>query len=282
MDYQAAGLISEQNARYHEKFRNPLIRRGEFPEELAFSSTRDQLQVRMLQASPGLLAAPSSPPEQAGDFDAAVRAHESVIINFAQGLLGGYELTDLRLEKLIRDDLEAELPEELRVTLPDGTLDQEKDPWSIIFAKELPVRARFADGGLSIAIRADGFTRGESDTPGKYRPAITELLEISAAYTIDKTPDGATLKRQGEVRVRFPNRANPDQITVRDSPIVTFIRRKFNNLFKDEFVGKGIELKGRLARAGRLRLQDIKSDQAWLSLGWRLDSTLQPAGESAE
>jgi hypothetical protein len=282
MDYQAAGLIAEQNARYHEKFRNPLIRRGEFPEELAFSSTRNQLQVRMLQASPGLLAAPSSPPEQAGDFDAAVRAHESVIINFAQGLLGGYELTDLRLEKLIRDDLEAELPEELRVTLPDGTLDQEKDPWSIIFAKELPVRARFADGGLSIAIRADGFTRGESDTPGKYRPAITELLEISAAYTIDKTPEGATLKRQGEVRVRFPNRANPDQITVRDSPIVTFIRRKFNNLFKDEFVGKGIELKGRLARAGRLRLQDIKSDQAWLSLGWRLDSALQPAGESAE
>jgi hypothetical protein len=166
--------------------------------------------------------------------------------------------------------------------LPDGTLDQEKDPWSIIFAKELPVVTRFQDGGLSIAIRAEGFTRGEGDTPGKYRPAITELLEISAAYTIEKTPEGATLKRQGEVRVRFPNRANPDQITFRDSPIVTFIRRKFNNLFKEEFVGEGIELKGRFARAGRLRLQDIKSDQAWLSLGWTLDGAVPSAAESAE
>jgi hypothetical protein len=276
MDYQAAGLISEQNARYREKFRNPLVRRGEFPEQLAFSSTPDQLQVKMLQASPGLLAAPGNPPEQAASHDAAVRAHESVIINFAQGLLGGFELTDLRLEKLIRDDLEAELPEELRVTLPDGTLDQEKDPWSIIFAKELPVRARFSGGGLSIAIRAEGFTRGEGDTPGKYRPAITELLEITAAYTIEKTPQGATLKRVEDIRVRFPNRANPDQITVRDSAIVTFIRRKFRNLFKDEFVGEGIELKGRLARAGRLRLQDIRSDQAWLSLGWQLSSN-EPA-----
>jgi len=282
MDNQAAGLIAEQNGRYREKFRDPLVRRGEFPELLAFSSTSDRLQVKMLQASAGLIAAPGNPPEQAVSHDAAVRAHESVVINFAQGLLGGFELTDLRLEKLIRDDLEAELPEELRVTLPDGTLDQEKDPWSIIFAKELPVRARFNEGGLSIAIRAEGFTRGEGDTPGKYRPAITELLEISAAYTIEKTPQGATLKRVEDVRVRFPNRANPDQITVRDNAIVTFIRRKFRNLFKDEFVGEGIELKGRFARAGKLRLQDIRSDQAWLSLGWQLDSTAPPAAESAE
>lgn len=282
MDAQAGTMIAEQNARYREKFRDPLVKRGEFPEELAFSSTPDRLQVRLLQASAGLLAAPENPPEQATSHDAAVRAHESVVINFAQGLLGGYELTDLRLEKLIRDDLEAELPDELRVTLPDGTLDQEKEPWSIIFAKDLPVRVKFNGGGLAIAIRAEGFTRGESDTPGKYKPAITELLEISADYTIAKTPEGATLKRVEDVRVRFPNRANPDQLTVRDSPIATFIRRKFRNLFKDEFVGEGIQLKGRFARAGKLKLQDIKSDQAWLSLGWQLGSNTPPAAESAE
>ena len=60
MDREAGGLIAEQNMRYLDKFRNPLVRRGEFPEDLTFSSTRDRVQVRMLQESAGMLAAPMS------------------------------------------------------------------------------------------------------------------------------------------------------------------------------------------------------------------------------
>jgi hypothetical protein len=273
MDYEAGGQIAEQNARYQDKFRNPLVRRGEFPEELAFSSTPDRLQVRMLQASAGLLAAPDiEPPGHAAEHDLALRAHESVVTNYGQGVLAGYELTDLRLEKLIKDDLKGELSDELRVTLPNGQLDPEKDPWSIIFAKELPVRAKFNGGNVWLAIRADGFTRGEGDVPGKYKPAITELLEIAAAYKIEKTAKGATLRREGDVQVRFPNRANPEQITLRDSPIVTFIRRKFRSLFKDEFVGEGLVMKGEWEKAGTLQLQEVAAEQAWLRLGWNMGS----------
>jgi hypothetical protein len=284
MDFEAGGQIAEQNGRYLEKFRNPLVRRGEFPEELTFSTTRDRIQVQMLQQSAGMLAAPDeAPPGYARDHDLALRAHESAVTNFGQGLLGGYELTDLRLEKLIKDDLKGELSEELRVTQPDGTLDPEKEPWSIIFSKELPVRAKFDGGNVWMAIRADGFTRGEGDEPGKYRPAITELLEISAAYKIEKTDKGATLRRDGDVQVRFPNRANPEQITVRDSPIVTFIRRKFRSLFKDEFVGEGLVLKGQWEKAGRLELQEVAADQAWLRLGWNMPSAgATPAAAGAE
>jgi hypothetical protein len=72
------------------------------------------------------------------------------------------------------------------------------------------------------------------------------------------------------VQIRFPNRANPDQITIRDSAIVTFIRRKFRNLFKEEFVGEGLVLKGRWDRAGKLHLQEIQSDKGWLTLGWTM------------
>jgi hypothetical protein len=271
MDSEAGRMIAEQNARYFEKLRDPLLRRGEFPEEVRFSSTPNQAQVRVLQHSPTLLAAATPPPPQAADFDLALRTHESTVANFGQGLLGGYELTDLRLEKLIKDDLEAELPEELRVTLPNGELDQDKEPWAIVFAKEFPARAKFTGGGLWMAIRADGFKRGDG-----YKPALTELMEISAAYKIEKTPKGATLHRDGDVQVRFPNRANPDQITLRDSATVTFIRRKFRNLFKEEFVGEGIALKGRWAKAGKLQLQEIQSDRAWLSLGWKLPATAPP------
>jgi hypothetical protein len=276
MNSEAGKMIAEQNARYVEKFRDPLRERGEFPEEFVFSSKSDRAELHLRQDSPALLAAPGAPPESAGGHDLGFRAHESVVTNFGQGLLGGYELTDLRLEKLIKDDLKGDLPDELKVTLPDGTLDSEKEPWSIIFAKDLPTRAKFNGGKLWIAIRADGFTRGEGDKPGKYKPALTELIEISASYQIEKTDKGATLRRDGDVQVRFPNRADPVQITLRDSPIVTFIRRKFRSLFKEEFIGEGIALKGRWERAGKLQLQDIKSDAAWLTLGWKLPAAAEP------
>jgi hypothetical protein len=279
MDYQAGQLIAEQNARYNERFRNPLVRRGEFPEELTFSSTQDRVQVRMLQESNGMLAAPDEPPGYSREHDLALRAHESAVTNYAQGVIGGYELTDLRLERLIKDDLKTDLPEELRVTRPDGTLDPDKEPWSIIFAKELPARARFNGGQIWMAIRADGFTRGEGDQPGKYRPAINELVEISANYKIEKTDQGATLRRDGDVVVRFPNRANPEQVNLRDRPIVTFIQRKFRSMFKEEFVGEGLLFKGEWERAGRLRLDEIAADGAWLRLGWDMPTAaaVQPA-----
>jgi hypothetical protein len=278
MDREAAGLIVEQNANYREKFKEPLVRRNAFPEVLQFSTTAERASAVMLQEGTDGIGAPDAPPEHTGASDIAVRAHESVVVNFGQVALGGEELTDVRLEKLIRDDLKAELPEELKVTLPDGTLDPDKEPWSIIFAKELPVRAKFQDDGLWLAIRADGFTRGEGDEPGKYKPAITELVEIAAAYKIEKTQTGATLRRDGDVQIRFPNRENPDQITVRDNAIVTFMRRKFRSLFKEEFVGEGLKFKGRWADAGTARLQEINSSKAWLTLGWSLAESNPPAG----
>jgi hypothetical protein len=275
MEREAGGLVAEQNANYQSRFRQPLVRRNAFPESLRFRSTSDRAYVEALQAGGGRLGASGEPPQLAGDHDISLRLHESLPVNFGEQALGGVELTDVRLEKLIRDELKAELPDELKVTLPDGTLDPDKEPWSIIFAKELPVRARFQDGGLWIGIRADGFTRGEGDEPGKYKPAITELVEIAAAYKIEKTDTGATLRRDGDVQIRFPARENPDQITVRDNATVTFMRRKFRSLFKEEFIGEGLKLKGRWADIGPVPLSEIKSEGAWLTLGWSLKD--QPA-----
>ena len=58
--------------------------------------------------------------------------------------------------------------------------------------------------------------------------------------------------------------------TIRDNAIVTFIRRKFRSLFKEEFAGEGIVFKGEMAKAGRLKLADIHADGAWLRLGWNM------------
>jgi hypothetical protein len=281
MDQEAAGMVAEQNERFLEKVKYPLMRRNAIPEEMTFSTAENRIFVRMLQAAIGRLAAPSAPPEHAETHDIAVRVHESLSVNLGEAILAGIELTDVEIEKLIKDDLKADLPEELRVTLDDGTLDPDKEPWSIVFARELPLRAQFQDGGLKLAIRAEGFTRGEGEEPGKYKPALSELVEIGAQYKIEKTDVGATLRREGDVIVRFPNRENPDQITIRDNPIVAFMRRKFRNLYKEEFVGEGIQLKDRWAEAGTLRLAELQSGGAWLTLGWQMPADAPALAPSA-
>jgi hypothetical protein len=276
MEAEAQPMIAQQNYRYYQEFVNPLQEKGQFPEQLHFSSRRDRVQVQMLQADAKRPGAPDFPPPYQAYHDLALQAHETSIVSYAEGIWAGYELTDLRLEKLIRDELKQEVPEELRVTLPDGTLDPDKEPWSMVFARETPVLVRFEDGGVWMAIRVETFKRGEGDVEGEYRPAITELVEISAQYGIQQTPAGATLVRDGDVRIRFPNRENPDQITVRDSATVTFMRRKFRNLFEEQFAGEGIVLQGNWARAGRLYAREVQSAGGWLTIGWDMGGV--PAG----
>jgi hypothetical protein len=134
MDAQSAELMANANRDLNQKVRAPLARRDGFPRELRFRSQPDKLQVVALQTNQSQLGAPSDPPAPQTPYDVTVQAHESSIINFGEIMLGGFTLTDERLEQIIRDDLQAEVPEELKIT-PD------KDPWSITFTDETPVRA---------------------------------------------------------------------------------------------------------------------------------------------
>ncbi|MEX2027819.1 MAG: hypothetical protein WEH44_10960, partial [Pirellulaceae bacterium] len=191
MNGEAADLIADTNRRYAAEVKNPLVSRDAFPQRLEFRTAADQIDVRGVQQGVAGLGAANAPPSLMPGHDVSLRAHESALVNFGEAMLGGVTLTDEKLEKIIRDDLKAEVPEELQIT-PD------KDPWSITFADEMPVRAMFSGGELSMAIRGRRFTRGDQ--------GISEPIEISAKYTIEKTDTGSKLTRQGEVDVKFLER----------------------------------------------------------------------------
>jgi len=258
MDAQAADLIADANQRYHEKLKSPLRSRDGFPHKLEFRSGPDQVDVTGLALGAGGLAAPDAPPTVGAGNDVALRAHESAIVNFGEAMVGGVTLTDEKLEKIIRDDLKAEVPEELQIT-------PEKDPWSITFADESPVRAVFAGGQLGLAIRGRRFTRGDQ--------ALSEPIEIAAKYAIEKTQTGSKLTRQGEVEVKFLER---ERLGAQQVAFKTFLTRKFEALFKQEIVSEGIVLKGRLEKAGKLQVQEIASDKGWIAIGWQLAAPPKP------
>ena len=258
MDAQAAEMIADANQRYADKVRRPLLSRDGFPRKLEFRSGPEQVDVTGLALGAAGLAAAEAPPEVGAAHDVTVRAHESAIVNFGEAMLGGVTLTDEKLEKIIRDDLKAEVPEELKIT-------PEKDPWSITFADESPVRAVFSGGQLALAIRGRRFTRGDQ--------ALSEPIEISAKYAIEKTPTGSKLTRQGEVEVKFLER---ERLGAQQVAFKTFMTRKFEALFKQEIVSEGIVLKGRLEKAGKLQVQEIASDKGWIAIGWQLAAPPKP------
>jgi hypothetical protein len=252
---EAGPMVADANRRFMERFKTPLTRRDAFPEDLKFSTTPYYVVVKSLSADESQIGAPEAPAKLALPFDLCSQIHESAVINFGEAVLGGLHLTDEELVRLLRDELKTEVPEELEIT-------EDKDPWSITFAREVPARARFENNTVVMAIRGDRFTRGEQ--------VINEPVEILAKYNIEITGQGtARLVRDGEVEVNFIGR---ERLSAAQVAFRTFLRRKFQALFKEEFVGEGLKPKGRWAKAGTMRLELIDSQNHWLNLGWNLPS----------
>ena len=83
--------------------------------------------------------------------------------------------------------------------------------------------------------------------------------------------------RQGDVEVEYVNLKGSQSAT--QIAFKTFLRRKFDSLFKAEIASEGIQLKGRWEKAGKLVVQDVNMSAGWVSLGWNL--TPAPAAKVA-
>ncbi len=250
VDGQSRNLLDDANTRFHEKFRLPLVRRGGFPQQLKFRTTDDTLLVTMLQAGRDHLGAPNDPPPLAGKFDLAVRFHESLVGNLSQAVFGGVTLTNESLAKMI-EEMTGKVPDELAVT-------EDSEPWSITFTSELPIEARFDGQTAKIIIRGKRFGRADQE--------VRKLLEISALYTVEKMSDHARLTRQGDVAVDFIGR---QQLSAADIAMKTFMKKKFEGLFKPEIVSEGLVLPERWKGLGKFRLEQLDCDRTWLVLGWQ-------------
>lgn len=253
VDDRVAEMIDKGNDYYGNKFRKRLIRRDGFPQDLDFSTSEDALLVEAIQASGRQLAAFGPPPPIEGDPAISARVHETLVANFSEAYIGGETMTDVQLAEML-EELTGNVPDELKI-------DDDKDPWSITFADERPITARFGDNRVQIFLRGKQLTRGENP-PQRVR----KLVEIAAEYDITKTDAGATLDRVGDVVVRYLSRESEG---VPDIVMKTFIKVKFEALFKQKIERSGIKLGGRWEKVGKLTLGQLQCGDGWLALGWQ-------------
>ncbi len=250
VDEQAAVDLARANTEYQNRFRQPLLRKDEFPPVLNFATTADSVRVTALHAGRYRLGAPSAPPKLTDRHDLAVRVHESLVGNAGETGLGGRTLTDERLAEILKEAT-GEVPEELQIT-------EDKDPWSITFSEDRPFAVIFDNQTATIAIHGRRFTRGERE--------IRKDMVISAKYRLEQQGNGSKLTREGDVMADYVG--NAGSLSVSDVAFKTFMRKKFSALFKPEMESQGLKLPGRWASVGPLSLRRMESDNGWLTLSW--------------
>ncbi|HTN74203.1 MAG TPA: hypothetical protein VL096_03115 [Pirellulaceae bacterium] len=251
-------MLAKAHDGFVNKFRLPLVRKGEFPQQLHFATTDDGLTIAALMANTTRLGAPSAAPQLTAEHDLSVRVHESLVGNAAETILAGLTLTDEKLAEMMKEAT-GEVPEELQIS-------EDKDPWSITFSDARPVAVVFTGNTCTIAIHARGFMRGDQE--------IKNDIVISAKYKLEQAGQGSKLTRDGDVAVEFVN--SKGSLSVSQVAFKTFIRRKFASLFKPEIANDGLKLPGRWERAGKLVLRQLEADKGWLTLGWE-----QPAAATS-
>ena len=254
MNQQVAELVAESNANLKKKVKNPLIRKDALPRRMSASTTSNRLELSVMQANTFQVGALTEAPDLTGDHDLSVQAHASSINNLAESLLGGVKLTDERMGKMAKE-MTGKVPPALQAGPED-------DPWSITFAGELPVSVKFDDSKMTISVRGRRFTRGDQE--------IKSAMTISATYAVSRTETGSRLVREGDVVAEYENVRG--QQSVGQVAFKTFIRKKFEGFFKDEFASDGIELPGKLEKVGKLQLSQLDVTNGWLVLGWNMSS----------
>ncbi len=249
MDSEVVEVLAPAKEAFAEKFRNPLVRRGGFPQEFLLRTCDDHLFIQATQAAADQLGASGEPPALTADHDVAARIHQSLVGNLSQAYLGGVTWTDERIA-LFAERLTGDIPPALEITRDDP-------PWSITFANERPLDARFDENRITMFLRARRFTRGDQE--------LREDVEVSAVYQIEKTEGGSRLTRQGDLDVKF---GDAKTLSVGNVAMKTFVRNKFESLFQEKFESEGVALPGRWQMAGKMRLDQLHCAGGWLALGW--------------
>jgi hypothetical protein len=262
LNNEAAAQIASANRDMREKLKEPLIRSQTYPASIQFSSSSDDLFIEALESGLAQLGAPGAPPAFAGGHAIELVAHESTVNNSANTMFSGRTLRDDEIRReIIRR--KGELPEDMRD-------DEDRDPWSITFTDDAPVRFTLGDGGFQVLLKFRRFTSGER---------VLRDVNVSASYVAEKSDDNRMhLVRQGDLVVKRDGEAADVRIPIGEVALRSVLRKKFSKLFKERIEGEGLELPGKYKSLGKLPLAEYTFDGGWARVAWDMPSAEKVAG----
>jgi hypothetical protein len=257
---QTAGPIATAARDYQTKFRRPLMERGWYPEMLHMNTSDTQLSVVARKALTDQIAAFSAPPTVDPDAVLTARLHETLVNNAAQITLGGRTITQEFVEEQIKKN---------NGTLPESLAnDADQPPWSITFAKRLPVQLDADDDRLKVTVRGSRYTSGDREFPG---------MDIWTVYRIEPAAGKIRLVRDGDVQIYPPGfvPGGGEKLSVAETSLRRILQKRFNKIFKETVDVEPLKLPGQLAGAGPLPMEQfVARKDGWVAAGWRKKDTV--------
>ncbi|MDA1039577.1 MAG: hypothetical protein O3A37_04720 [Planctomycetota bacterium] len=252
---QTSGALAQAASDYQTKFRRPLLERGWYPEMLHLTTSDSTMSVVARKALSDQIAAFTAPPAVDPDAILAARVHETMVNNAAEITLGGRTITQQFVEDQIKKN---------NGTLPESLAnDPDQPPWSITFAKRLPVQLDADDDRVKVTVRGSRFTSGDREFPA---------MDIWAAYRIEPAAGTIRLVRDGDVQIYPPGfvPGGGEKLSVAETSLRRILQKRFNKVFKEVVDVEPLDLPGELKHAGPLPMEQLVARKdGWVAAGWR-------------
>ena len=174
-----------------------------------------------------------------------VQLHESVVTNLLDPVLAGRILRSSELDSMAV---------QFGDTLGKGLAKQkDEEPWAITMANYHPVEIQLDDSLVTFRIRTNKLDRGDQ--------ALDQPASIEASYKIVLADGALQLERQGEVKIDFSGK---QQRGVRAVTLRSFLKKKFEDVFKQQLLDEPIRITDRLPSD----LQDLNLSSVQIENGW--------------
>jgi hypothetical protein len=259
MDAQAASMLGGINSLYRDKIRAPLVRLGGFP--LArFSSDADRARVELSQWNDRQLAPASPLPKFSDDYALACGAHESMVNNFVENLLGGATTHDEGWAHAV-ELMTGEVPRPLWVH--DRSV-----RWALTFADQQPWVAYFDNDRIGFHLSLTKVTRGERE--------IEHPVEVTIQLGPHISERGEPfLIRDGDIEVDIASGLSVED----EADLRKFLVAKIGAAFPAELYFDGFVAPsgGVIGRLRAFEVVEFRSQDGWATLGYEINESARLA-----
>jgi hypothetical protein len=266
-------LLDQVAEIFQEFYIIPQTRSGTLARDARFTTTEKWLTTRHVRRTSDELAAPALPPRyELKQHDIAIRLHESEFSNVFNRRYGGKTVTDHDLKEFL-ENVRNYVPRPLR----KGT---HMAAWSMQLADEHPLRVDLHENTLEIAVRIAAVDIEYHPASGETGGHFAVPLECRATYQLVNDNHQLMGKRLDDVSLIGLDSQIDPQVRAR---LTSFLLPKMNALFMDEFYPDGLTAVrgGFFEPLTYLRLDEFRTIDGWLVMGWKLTESPAKVLEAA-
>jgi hypothetical protein len=254
LNEQGAAMLSGVNDTFLNKVCGPLLRADALPPLMRFWTDESHLRLSFSQWNDRQIAAASPAPRFPDDYDMGVGAHESMVNNFTEVLLGGVTT---------RDEGWRHVVELMTGFSPRPLWVHDRAPrWTATFQDERPFIVHFDDNRACFTLRLKKVTVGQR--------TYEHPVEVEARMIPKIMPDGPALFRDGDLDIRLA----PGMESQAAAEYRQFLESKIGAVFPPEmyFDGFAAPAGGTIGRLRQVQICEMRCQDGWMTLGYKIQS----------